>query len=480
MDRPAYPCTDDRFADFDWPEFDTDPEYSRYSAEPRITPQDVRVAIGPQVDALLAEMDVDVDELIRLINAETTILPVIPDHIPDELSTERTVQFAPVRVAEQPESGLAVATQLWKKRFLKGAAIAVLITLTGGGAAALAMNKSVTVNVDGQQQTVNTFGSTVGDVLESAGITVGAHDALSPSPQAEVGDGGVIMLERGRQLNLIVDGEQRESWVRATTVDEAIGQLGMTKLLDKGAWVSQPRNSAVPLDGMTLEIKTLKNITVFDGGEKPRAVTTHAVTVQEFLDEAKLELGGRDEVAKGLDRALVDGTEVHITRTGVSVVNIKEPIEAPVKEIEDDSLDEGTEKVVDEGKAGEKIVTYRITKRNNEEVKREELSSKVIREAEAKVIRVGTKQPEVSDAGVWDRLAQCESTGNWSINTGNGYYGGLQFDKQTWDAYGGDAYAAYPHQASREQQITIATKLRDDRGGYGAWPACARKLGLPT
>ncbi|NIS37004.1 MAG: transglycosylase family protein, partial [Actinobacteria bacterium] len=76
----------------------------------------------------------------------------------------------------------------------------------------------------------------------------------------------------------------------------------------------------------------------------------------------------------------------------------------------------------------------------------------------------------------WDALAECESGGNWSINTGNGYYGGLQFNLQTWQAYGG---TGYPHENSREEQIRIATKLRDDRGGYGAWPACADKLGLP-
>ncbi len=81
--------------------------------------------------------------------------------------------------------------------------------------------------------------------------------------------------------------------------------------------------------------------------------------------------------------------------------------------------------------------------------------------------------------GVWDALAQCESGGNWAINTGNGYYGGLQFNLGTWQAYGGGAYAAYPHEASREQQIAVATRLRDASGGYGAWPACSASLGLP-
>lgn len=76
--------------------------------------------------------------------------------------------------------------------------------------------------------------------------------------------------------------------------------------------------------------------------------------------------------------------------------------------------------------------------------------------------------------GVWDRLAQCESHGNWSINTGNGYYGGLQFNLQTWRAYGG---TGYPHQNSKSEQIRVAENLRSARG-FQPWPACSRKLGL--
>ena len=86
-------------------------------------------------------------------------------------------------------------------------------------------------------------------------------------------------------------------------------------------------------------------------------------------------------------------------------------------------------------------------------------------------------RPPVSGDGVWDRLAQCESGGNWSINTGNGYYGGLQFSLGTWQQYGGSSYAARPDLASREEQIAVAVRLRAARG-YWPWPACAAKLGL--
>jgi hypothetical protein len=81
---------------------------------------------------------------------------------------------------------------------------------------------------------------------------------------------------------------------------------------------------------------------------------------------------------------------------------------------------------------------------------------------------------QVTSDNVWDLLAQCESGGNWQINTGNGYYGGLQFLPESWQAVGG---TGLPHQATREEQILRATLLQQ-RQGWGAWPVCSRKLGL--
>jgi resuscitation-promoting factor RpfA len=77
----------------------------------------------------------------------------------------------------------------------------------------------------------------------------------------------------------------------------------------------------------------------------------------------------------------------------------------------------------------------------------------------------------------WDKLAQCESTGNWAINTGNGFSGGLQFTPSTWRAFGGAAFAPAAHQATREQQIVVAEKVLQGQG-WGAWPSCSKKMGL--
>lgn len=85
--------------------------------------------------------------------------------------------------------------------------------------------------------------------------------------------------------------------------------------------------------------------------------------------------------------------------------------------------------------------------------------------------------PAVSNGSVWDRLAECESNQRWSYNGGSGFDGGLQFHPNTWSAYKPAGYPAYAYQATRAQQIAVAEKVLASQG-WGAWPACSRKLGL--
>jgi hypothetical protein len=84
---------------------------------------------------------------------------------------------------------------------------------------------------------------------------------------------------------------------------------------------------------------------------------------------------------------------------------------------------------------------------------------------------------QAASTSTWDRLAACESGGRWNINTGNGFYGGLQFTNGTWRAYGGGRYAPRADLATKGEQIAVAERLLDDRG-WSPWPACSRKLGL--
>ncbi|GAA4862330.1 transglycosylase family protein [Kitasatospora terrestris] len=104
--------------------------------------------------------------------------------------------------------------------------------------------------------------------------------------------------------------------------------------------------------------------------------------------------------------------------------------------------------------------------------------------AAAGVAGVGLALPLLTATGaqaapvsVWDKVAQCESGGNWSINTGNGYYGGLQFSSSTWKSFGGGQYAPRADQASKGQQIAVAEKVLASQGP-GAWPVCSKRAGL--
>ena len=89
---------------------------------------------------------------------------------------------------------------------------------------------------------------------------------------------------------------------------------------------------------------------------------------------------------------------------------------------------------------------------------------------------LGPASPAQASGVNWDAVAQCESGGNWSINTGNGFYGGLQFTRGTWKAYGGGKYAGTANQASRSEQIAVAEKVLRGQG-IGAWPVCGKKGG---
>ncbi|MFF8391895.1 transglycosylase family protein [Streptomyces sp. NPDC016172] len=90
---------------------------------------------------------------------------------------------------------------------------------------------------------------------------------------------------------------------------------------------------------------------------------------------------------------------------------------------------------------------------------------------------MGAGAAQAADVDTWNKVAACESTNNWSINSGNGFYGGLQFTQSTWEAYGGRAYAARADLASKDQQIAVAEKVLDGQGP-GAWPVCSERAGL--
>ncbi|MFD7076728.1 ubiquitin-like domain-containing protein [Nocardioides sp. NPDC057577] len=372
-----------------------------------------------------------------------------------------------------------IASTRRRKAVLVGGLAAAVVAAGGAAYGVKTAQTDVVVSIDGKAKDVSVNADTVGEVLEAEGIEIGDRDAVAPSLDTEVEDGSAISVRYARQLSLEVDGKSQDHWVTATTVGGALAELGRD--YDR-AELSTSRGAYIGRDGMSLDVVTPKAVKVALAGKKTKKVSVTALTVGDALKDLGVELEPRDQVSPASDKALKSGQKIVFTDFSAKNRKVaRETVEAPVKEIEDSSMAKGETEVVEEGSDGVRSVTYRIFYKNGEAVSRKVLEQNVIEGAETRVVKIGTKEeaPAANFAGgstVWDQLAQCESGGNWAINTGNGYYGGLQFNVQTWQAYGG---SGLPSENSRETQIAIATKVRDANGGYGSWPACSQSLGLP-
>ncbi len=348
---------------------------------------------------------------------------------------------------------------------------AVITAVVGTTVGYAAMSKTVTLSVDGEADQVSTLGGTVGDVLKDEGIDLGERDVVAPGLDTKVNDGTRIAVRYARELQVTVDGKQRHYWVTASDVSSALQQLGLRYA---GADLSVSRSADVPREGLDLDVVTPKKIKLKNGPEKARTLSVPALTVSDALEKLHIDLGRHDEVKPGKGAKLADGDKVVVTRVRLLTKKAVEDVAYDTVEKSDSSMLEGNRKVVREGRAGSRSVVYRVRYENGQLVSKKELRSKTLSEPRDAVVRVGTKSKPAatnyaSGNSVWDQIAQCESGGNWAANTGNGYYGGLQFNLETWHAYGG---TGYPHENSREAQIAVAERVRDANGGYSAWPNC--------
>jgi uncharacterized protein YabE (DUF348 family) len=353
---------------------------------------------------------------------------------------------------------------------------ATLLALTFAGGYAVAAHKTVTLTVDGTSTTVSTMKSRVIDVVKENGFDVGDRDDLYPAATDEVHSSDTIVLRRSRPLQISLDGQDsRQVWTTASTVDDALAQLQMT---DK-APAAASRGSRVPLAGMSLPVVSAKTVQINDGGAE-RTVHLPAPNVAGLLEAAGVPLQQRDTVDPPAWSPVIDGMQIQVTRIRLEKVTERLPLPPNNQRIEDPTMNMSRQVVEDPGTPGTQDVTFAVAKVNGVETGRLPVANVVVVPARDGVLRVGAKPgtevPEVRDGAVWDALARCEAGGNWAINTGNGFYGGVQFDQNTWERNGGLRYAARADLATREEQIAIAEVTRA-RQGWGAWPVCSGRVG---
>lgn len=371
----------------------------------------------------------------------------------------------------------ATLTHIARSRFLNSRAVviglvttitvAVLATTVGYRA----VTHEVTVTVDGTSHTVRTFGDNVEDVLAGEGIELASRDQVVPALDTAVDDGSEISVRYSRPLTVRIDGKGTTHWTTATDVSSALGQLGIRT---GGAALSTSRGATIDRQGMVLQITTPKRFLVKLGKADARRVKVAAPDVRSLLTRLGAKFDADDIVKPSLDKPIKAGDKITLIRVDTRSKHVaREKVAQPVKERRDSSMYVGERETVEAGRPGLRNVTYKIVLHNGKVHKKVVVSQTRLRAAKPAVVKVGTKQMPASTAngGAWDRIAQCESGGNWHINTGNGYYGGLQFSLGTWRAHGG---VGRPDQASREQQIAVAERVRKASGGYGAWPHCGK------
>jgi resuscitation-promoting factor RpfB len=359
----------------------------------------------------------------------------------------------------------------------------VLVALLAGTVAWTATGKTVSLAVDDAVSEVSFRGATVADVLEAADLSVGEHDSLVPSADTPVEDGDRVVLRRGRELQLVVDGEPRSVWVTALSVDEALEQLDLRQ---EGLALSASRSRSIPLGGLSLEIRTPKNLTVTVDGQTLPLVSA-AATVGDAVAEAGVVMGEQDRVTPGAGEPISEGLELLVqrVRTEQSTADVAVPFGTERRD--DPNLTKGQTKTLTEGKNGLVRRTTVVTYVDGAVESRTVVAEERVSEPTTRVLAVGTKPaprpaatssaPRQSTGGAdglnWPALARCESGGNPRAVSSTGKYRGLyQFSMATWSSVGG---SGDPINASPDEQ-TYRAKILYNRSGAGQWPHCGKYL----
>src|SRR5262249_18120199 len=197
--------------------------------------------------------------------------------------------------------------------------------------------------------------------------------------------------------------------------------------------------------------------------------------VEALLAAAGAPLQQADKVVPAPMTPVTEGMTVVVTRIRMDKATQRVPLPPAPQKIPDPTMNMSRQVVDDSGTPGEQDVTFAVSVVNGLETGRLPVANEVVTPARPSVVRIGAKPgtevPPVTNGATWDSIAACEAGGNWSINSGNGFYGGVQFDQNTWARNGGLRYAPRADLATREEQIAIAS-VTQSRQGWGAWPVC--------
>ncbi len=353
----------------------------------------------------------------------------------------------------------------------------VAVTVTAG--ISMVYHRTVTLVVDGEKKQVGTYSQTVGEVLDSLGYQVSADDHVEPSPDTQLSANATITYQQKRPFTVEIHSgfgkrakvERVSITTTAYTVAEALKEV---KAVRPSYGINVAPDKRIPTNGLSIEAITPRTVWLTDFGKKPVRIRVGAFTVRDALAKLGTPLRSTDDVTPGPDADLLPNMKIKVVRYGDMVKDRVIRLKPFEKILKDPSQLAGIRTIVKRGKPGRAVLTERLVFDKKGRIVKRILIKRVVAVKPGKsTVKVGSQPIDA----VWDRLAQCEAGGNWAVNTGNGFFGGLQFTQGTWEAHGGRAYASRADLATREEQIAVAKRVQASQG-WGAWPACTSSMGL--
>ena len=249
----------------------------------------------------------------------------------------------------------------------------------------------VTLTLDGKRQVIETHSSTIQDILDDLDITVGSKDYVFPSLNTKVKDDLEVVWKKAKQVELQKDDEKKTVWTTVDTVKEFLEEQKIS--LNEHDQISQQIDSRIE-HNMDIVVHTAFPVTLVDAGKKKKVWST-STTVADFLKQQEISLAKLDRVEPDLKEEVKEDAVVDITRIEKVTDVVEQPINYAVVTQKDNSLPEGTEEVVKEGKNGLISKKYEVTIENGKETSRKLLSEKTLTEKQDKVVSVGTKTDTV-------------------------------------------------------------------------------------
>ncbi|MFE9782319.1 ubiquitin-like domain-containing protein [Streptomyces sp. NPDC005775] len=262
----------------------------------------------------------------------------------------------------------------------------VVAFLAGGTTAFVAEDKAVTLDVDGEPRTLHTFADDVGELLAEQGIDADDGAAVSPAPDTPISDGDVITVGGPRPVTLTLDGVRRRVWTSEPTVGAALRRLGVRA---DGAYLSVSGAAPIGSNGLTLDVRTERTVTVMADGRE-HTVRTNAATVREAVARAGVLLHGEDTTSVAPESFPREGQTVSVLRIATTRVVREELLPYAVERSGDGALAVGTEVVEREGQDGSRRVMYALRTVNGVRQKPRVLATEVVREPVSRVVKAGT------------------------------------------------------------------------------------------